>query len=108
MEHEWTAQWNPSSAPGTHISTIDIFHRTKIFGFTVVEIQLDVKQIGPAYVELRFKSNNFGGINGVIMQMIKPIAPMRNSIIHKFYLNKSIISFFFSKFLIIGEAKMVY
>lgn len=71
-------------------------------------MKLDVTLIGPAYVELRFRCFSFfGEIDGIILQQVKPIQPMRNSIVHSFYLDNSLKSYLFSKFLLFSEAKMV-
>ncbi|KPM07074.1 Rieske domain-containing protein [Sarcoptes scabiei] len=108
IEHSWAADWTPCSAPKQHTSKLEILHETKFFGMRLFRMKLDVTLIGPAYVELRFRCFSFfGEIDGIILQQVKPIQPMRNSIVHSFYLDSSLKSYLFSKFLLFSEAKML-
>ncbi|OTF83740.1 Rieske domain-containing protein, partial [Euroglyphus maynei] len=107
VKHEWTAQWNPCPAPNQHISRVEMISITRIFGFKIIELRFIIRQIGPAYVEIHLKSDFFTGIEGVALQLVKPIRPMRNSIIHNFYFNHSIFSFIFSKIFMFSVDKML-
>lgn len=107
LKHEWIANWSPCPAPNQHMSTVETLSISKIFGFKIFELNFNIKQIGPAYVEIRIKCNLFTGMEGVLLQLVKPIGPMRNSIIHNFYFNNSIINFIFFKFLLFSMASMV-
>ena len=107
IKHDWVAQWNQCPHPDSHMSTIDITNRNKLFGFALFDVNLKVNQVGPAYVELRFQTKFLGGVQGVLLQLVKPIGPMRNSIIHNIYTENTLAGYIFGKFLIIAEARMV-
>lgn len=107
LEHDWNAQWNACPSPNEHISCIELVNENKLFGYTLFTVVLKVNQIGPAYVELRFEANFLGGIKGAFLQFVKPIGPMRNSIIHQVYTENTLVGYIFGKFLLLAEAKMV-
>ena len=107
FEHEWHAQWNPCAAPNEHMSYIELVNSNKLFGYTLFDVILKVSQVGPAYVELRLEANLFGGVKGAFLQYVKPIGPMRNSIVHHIYTENTVLGYIFGKFLIVAEARMV-
>lgn len=107
LEHQWSAEWNPCAPPEEHMSHIDIVNRNKLLGYELFHVNLQVNQIGPAYVELRFETNFLGGLKGVLLQFVKPIGRMRNVIVHQVYCQSTPVGYVFGKFLLYAEAKMV-
>lgn len=105
--HYWTATWTQRSAPESHIADVSLFNTSKIFGFEILTVHLAVNQIGPAYVELRFKSDFLGGISGMFVQQVQPIGPMRNCIIHHIYTENTVLGYIFGKFLMLSEARLL-
>ena len=96
------------------MATIELVNATKFFGWTLFTVNLAVRQIGPAYVELRFQAklpfrcmSSRPLVTGVFLQFVKPIGPMRNSIVHQVYTEGSVLGYIFGKFLILAEARMV-
>lgn len=114
LTHEWAAQWAPCPPPDAHMATIELVNATKFFGWTLFTVNLAVRQIGPAYVELRFQAklpfrcmSSRPLVTGVFLQFVKPIGPMRNSIVHQVYTEGSVLGYIFGKFLILAEARML-
>lgn len=111
LSYSWNAQWSPSS-PETpdspHMSHIALTNQIKLFSWTLFGLTFKVRQIGPAYVELRFHSQTaFGEISGAFLQFVTPLAPLKTAIVHHLYTNSSLLAFLFSKFALYGEAKML-
>lgn len=107
IRYEWSANWRPCDRH-QHIALLDLKSRYSVLGYPVMPFSLFIQQIGPANVHLKISIEFFGQINGIIIQTITPLAPMRNKIVHHFYTEPTLKAFLFSKFMIYGEAKMVW
>jgi len=83
-------------------------NKNMLFGYTVLELNFKIQQIGPACVHLEFTTPLFGGITGVFVQMVIPLEPSKHKIVHHVYTEPTLKGRLFSKFLLYGEARMVF
>lgn len=108
LRYDWTANWRPCPSPDQHIAELDVNAVYSLFGYPIMPFQLSIQQIGPANVHLRINLNFLGEIKGFIIQTITPLAPMKHKIVHHFYTEPTLKALLFSKFIIYGEARMVW
>lgn len=106
LRHEWYSDWQPSREE-RHIAHMELRVRNKVFGFNLLEVEFEVTQTGPAFVELRYRCNALGPIEGTFIQMVTPLEPNHNKIVHNFYAEPTLKSKLLSKFLLYGELRMV-
>ncbi|CAG2114361.1 unnamed protein product, partial [Medioppia subpectinata] len=102
LKHEWESKWWPS-ATSPHISQMSLNVKNKLFGYTLLEIEFTIRQIGAAFVVLQYKTVDFGGISGAFIQSITPLAPNRNRIVHQIYSEATLWGKLLAKFLLYGE-----
>ncbi|GAB1610547.1 cholesterol 7-desaturase-like [Argonauta hians] len=102
VKHHWTAVWEPCPPPDDHLASLSLKHVVQFFGipFTLLNLDISARQIGPAVVYLEFQCM-FG--KGVFIQNVLPIEPMVQKVVHNIYVSKSIPSLF-AKFVLYGEA----
>ncbi|CAG2165365.1 unnamed protein product, partial [Oppiella nova] len=65
VSHEWSSEWWPSPTV-PHMALMKLNVKNKFFGFTVLEIQFSIRQIGPAFVELSYNTSALGGMDIII------------------------------------------
>lgn len=109
MNHEWENTWQPSETD-PHVAVMKMVGKNYVFGTNALQMDLSVRQIGPAIVHLEFVvklMNKITLTRGVYIQGIKPISAHRHLIIHHLYTEPTFAARLFSKFLVYGEAKMV-
>lgn len=84
-----------------------------MFGRKLLELQFDVRQIGPAYVVLEFVSRPslieamFGPMEGVFVQAINLLDVNHNKIVHQLYMRESIASRMMAPMFLRGQAIML-
>ncbi|XP_054159641.1 cholesterol 7-desaturase nvd-like [Oppia nitens] len=105
--HEWQSKWWPSSAPDSHIAHMSLTTTNTVFGYPLLTIHFNIRQIGPAFVELLYESSAFGGITGTFIQLITPLDVNRNRIIHQIYSSQTFCGKLLAKFLLYGELRML-
>jgi cholesterol 7-dehydrogenase len=104
--HDWNGQWNQDSDPDKkHIGVLDLIHRIEMFGrkFPLLDLKVQARQIGPGIVNLTFESL-FG--NGCFLQVLTPVEPLMQRLIHHVYFQwytPSVVA----KFFLLGEALQV-
>ncbi|XP_052855245.1 cholesterol 7-desaturase nvd [Drosophila gunungcola] len=82
--HHWKASWFPAPGKLKHLATVNLTHTLEIFGrFNCFRMDVSGKQIGPSYVCLEINSFTFGKLK--IIQVITPIEPLLQKVIHRFY-----------------------
>lgn len=85
------------------MATMTLNHSIKVGQLQMVNLDVHVKQIGPSYVHL-FVNTTFGPM--VILQMITPIEPFVQKVVHLFYAPRSLA--WLTKFTFLGESIMVF
>lgn len=118
--HEWYAEYdikdkeanelaNDSKNNEAHTCRIFLRKKTIFFSLNVFEMNIHVKQIGPAIVHLKFSANLFGihVVDAVFIQSIQPLEPFRHKIIHHFHTTDGFFKRILSKLFLYGEATMV-
>jgi cholesterol 7-dehydrogenase len=105
--HEWSAKWEPCSAPNQHMASMTLHNRNIVFGYPLLVLNFSIEQIGPAFVHLRFTTTFLGGMTGAFIQTITPLEPNKHRIVHHVYTDPTFKAKLFSKFLLYGEARMV-
>ena len=98
---------SPKQSP--HTCRIFLKKKTIFFSFNVFEMNLNVKQIGPTIVHLKFRANLFGfhAVDAVFIQSIQPLEPFKHKITHHFHTNETFFQRILSKLFLYGEATMV-
>ncbi|CAO1389374.1 unnamed protein product [Diamesa serratosioi] len=100
--HVWSAKWNPNEdILEKHMATMTLNHSIIVGKLQMVNLDVHVKQIGPSYVQL-FVNTTFGPM--VILQMITPIEPFVQKVVHLFYAPRSLA--WLTKFTFLGESIM--
>lgn len=95
--------WEPGEEKTKHIATIELTHAIRLFDkFEMCTLDVDVRQVGPGYVQL-FLNSFFGQF--IVLQTVVPVEPLLQKVIHRFYVRP--YTAVFSKFLVWGESVMV-
>uniref|UniRef100_A0A0K8SMI1 cholesterol 7-desaturase n=1 Tax=Lygus hesperus TaxID=30085 RepID=A0A0K8SMI1_LYGHE len=103
FNHEWESTWEPSTDPAMrHIGVSKLLHHVKVFGFILGKLDIDIRQMGPGYVELKFWTP-LGRM--VITQTVTPIEPMIQKVVHRVYAPWTMA--LYATLMIIGESIMV-
>lgn len=107
IRHRWISNWKSLDPPDGHIAHMELTHQTLLMGKNIFQLDLDIKQIGPAIVNLSVKTSFLGGMSGVYIQSVIPLEVKKQMIIHHVYSRPTLKNRLFSKFLLYGEAIMV-
>ncbi|KDR22323.1 cholesterol 7-desaturase [Zootermopsis nevadensis] len=100
--HVWSGSWQPS-ADAQHQATMKLHHEFRLFDkFPLIVMDVHVKQIGPAYVEL-YLTTSLGVV--IILQTVTPVEPLLQKLEHRIYCPPSLS--LFAKFILYGESVMV-
>ncbi|KAH9410209.1 hypothetical protein TYRP_009965, partial [Tyrophagus putrescentiae] len=106
IEHQWKVHWEAGEAPNSHRSFIKMVNYNKLLGRNVLTMNLDISQVGPAYIKLMIQTS-FCQLKGAFMQFVTPQSPMKNVVTSHVYTERGILGYFLGKFLLFGEAKML-
>uniref|UniRef100_A0A2C9JQQ1 cholesterol 7-desaturase n=1 Tax=Biomphalaria glabrata TaxID=6526 RepID=A0A2C9JQQ1_BIOGL len=103
--HSWTAAWEQCPEPDGHVGQMNLVHKIFVFGYnlSIVNLNVQVKQIGPGIVYLTFDSV-FG--RGCFTQTVTPQSPLLQKVVHHIYFNKWMIPLV-PKFFLLSEALQV-
>ena len=107
VHHEWESEWWTDPSNDKHIAYMTLNNKNIIFGYNLLEINFSIEQIGPAFVQLKYHSKSFGGISGTFLQMVTPVEPNLNQIVHHIYAEPTLKGKLLAKFLLYGELRMV-
>jgi cholesterol 7-dehydrogenase len=103
--HEWQADWQQDQQE-SHLARIKLFQTFTLFGLKVICLDIDVTQVGPCLVLLRFKWPSMN-ITGVLSQAVMPVAANKQRIIHTIFMNQNVIGRLFSRLMLYGEINQV-
>ncbi|CAL8121666.1 unnamed protein product [Orchesella dallaii] len=83
IKHVWSASWTPNVEPRQHEAILSVNHHISLFNkFPFFHIQVDVRQIGPGIVLMKFETI-FG--RGILIQNVTPLEPLLQRVTHRFY-----------------------
>lgn len=103
--HAWNASWfAPEESDPPHIARMDLKHSFKLFKkFEFCTVDVKAYQIGPGYVQLMMHT----GLGPMVaLQIVTPVEPLVQKVIHRFYAPRSLGNAFFQKFAIWAESVM--
>ena len=107
LDHQWTASWT-DDCPERHKALLALRNVTRLCGYQLSEIDLDVQQIGPCLVNLRFQLNLMGlKQRGAIIQSIFSCGPERQNIVHRFFMERRWFTCLTAPTLLLAEHIMV-
>lgn len=99
---------NGSDKKDGHINNINLTHKLCLFGVTIYNLVLEIQQIGPSFVVLRFQSDSWGGSRGCYVQAVTPMASNKQRIIHHIYqVQGSVFGLLLSRFMLWSQSNMV-
>lgn len=111
LHHIWEPSWSAGQPPYKHLAYMTLKHRSYFFGYKVMDIILDVTQVGPACVILKFTLSILNGWlgtgHGTLIQAVTPLGPFRHRVVHLGFVEPSFIGRVLGKFLLHGEAPQV-
>ncbi|KAM5146238.1 cholesterol 7-desaturase nvd-like isoform 1-T1 [Mantella aurantiaca] len=90
LRHSWKVQWEAEPAPNKHCSKMTLQHAVLLFGkhFSLLDVDVVARQIGPGIVFLSFKHSIFG--QGMILHCVTPVEPLLQRVSHSIYYQKNI------------------
>lgn len=106
-KHDWSAEWKgPCDENSKHIAHVNIIQSLSLLGINIMSLSLEVRQIGPCLVLLRFVSPQWG-VSGVYSQAVMPLARNKQKIVHHIYMSQTLKGRILSRFMLFAEANMV-
>ncbi|XP_064093402.1 cholesterol 7-desaturase nvd-like isoform X2 [Macrobrachium nipponense] len=104
-QHIWDGEWRSRPEPESHTAELKVTHTFALFGgkFKILTMTVKAEQIGPGVVHLHFDTS-LG--SGVLIQVVTPVEPLRQKIVHQFYSSSSFIAPY-AKFVLLCEARHV-
>ncbi|XP_020664806.3 cholesterol 7-desaturase nvd [Pogona vitticeps] len=101
-KHHWQAEWQPESEPSAHCSRMVLNHRFTMFGwpFSLMDLAVVARQVGPGLVFMTFQHHFLG--RGMIIQMVTPVEPLLQHVVHRLYYQRNIPAFI-PKFMLWAE-----
>ncbi|KAF6198654.1 hypothetical protein GE061_008406 [Apolygus lucorum] len=103
LRHIWDSCWEPSTDPDSkHLGVSRLHHHVEVFGMKFGILDIDIKQIGPGYVEMKFTCP-LGQM--FVTQTVTPVEPMVQKVVHRVYAPLPLA--LYGTFIIIGESIMV-
>ncbi|XP_019365821.1 PREDICTED: cholesterol 7-desaturase-like [Gavialis gangeticus] len=89
VKHTWKAEWQPEPEPNNHCARMLIKHALTVFGkhFSLLDINVTAKQVGPGLVFLIFDHELLG--HGIILHTVTPVEPLLQQVTHEIYYQKS-------------------
>jgi cholesterol 7-dehydrogenase len=105
ITHAFGASWKPSDKLNEkHIAYLKVQHQMCLFNkFPLLQMNVEVKQVGPGTVSLVFETI-FG--RGILFHTVTPVAPLVQKVLHRFYSAKTFIHPY-GKLILLGEAIMI-
>ncbi|XP_028664572.1 cholesterol 7-desaturase nvd [Erpetoichthys calabaricus] len=90
LQHHWKVSWSPEPEPNSHCSLMLVEHTLTLFGkpFTLLDVDVKARQIGPGLVHLFFDHKLFG--RGVILHCVTPVEPLLQCVSHSIFYQANI------------------
>ncbi|KAG2455227.1 DAF36 desaturase, partial [Polypterus senegalus] len=90
LQHHWKVSWSPEPEPNSHCSLMLVEHTLTLFGkpFTLLDVDVKARQIGPGLVHLFFDHKLFG--RGVILHCVTPVEPLLQCVSHTIFYQANI------------------
>ena len=101
------ANGDPKEKKDGHINNILLNHKLCLFGITIYTLYLEIQQIGPSFVVLRFQSDDWGGSRGAYVQAVTPLASNKQKIVHQIYQVQGFTGLLLSRFMLWSQSNMV-
>ncbi|CAH1393276.1 unnamed protein product [Nezara viridula] len=103
FRHKWQAVWEPCNENGKqHTATSIIDHHIDLFGkIKIAKCRISAYQTGPGYVVLKVNAG-FGTV--LLLQVITPVEPLVQKVIHRVYSPAYLMPF--TRFFFLSEAYM--
>ncbi|XP_018422763.1 PREDICTED: cholesterol 7-desaturase-like [Nanorana parkeri] len=100
--HSWKVQWEAEPAPNNHCSKMTLSHGLLVFGihFSVLDLNVVARQVGPGVVMLTFKHSFLG--QGMILHCVTPVEPLLQKVSHSIYYQKNVPAFI-PRFIMMAE-----
>ncbi|XP_068212938.1 cholesterol 7-desaturase nvd isoform X3 [Palaemon carinicauda] len=102
-QHVWDGEWRARPEPESHTAELKVTHTFALFGgkFKILSMTVTAEQIGPGVVHLHLNTS-LG--SAVLIQVVTPVEPLRQKIVHQFYSSSSFIAPY-AKFVLLCEAR---
>lgn len=107
LQHHWTVSWTGPlpGGPDQHVGVTNLHHDLRVFGkIPLIVMDVEAQQIGPGLVHL-YLNTTFGRC--VLVQVVIPVEPFIQRVVHRLYASSSIIPPY-ANLILWGEAVMVH